>query len=192
VVHPENRYRAAVRDRVDRPVLFLDVDGTILPVGGVQRPSTLDEWYARWQNASNPHLSAIVPEHGPRLLAMPCELMWATAWMADANEIVGPLLGLPELPVVDLELPVFDDPVPSELDAAAELNWKTRALVEVAAGRPFIWVDDEITEVDRSWVTAHHPGPALLHRVNREVGLVEADLTSVEEWLRAASRIARH
>jgi hypothetical protein len=174
-----------VSDRVDRPLLFLDIDGTILPVGGVQRPSTLDEWYARWQNASNPHLAAIVAEHGPRLLAMPCELMWATAWMADANEIVGPLLGLPELPVVDSELPVFDDPVPLEHDAAAELNWKTRALVEVAAGRPFIWVDDEITDVDRAWVTAHHSGPALLHRVDREFGVVDADLTSVEEWLQA-------
>lgn len=171
-------------DLVDRPLLFLDVDGTLLPVGGVQRPSTLEEWYARWQNASNPHLATIVSEHGPRLLAMPCDLMWATAWMSDANEVIGPLLGLPELPVVDLgELPGFDDPVASEQDATAELNWKTRALVELAAGRPFIWVDDEIADVDRAWVTAHHAGPALLHRVNREFGLIEADLARVEVWL---------
>ncbi len=171
--------------RVDRPLLFLDVDGTVLPVGGVRRPSTLEEWYARWQNASNPHLATIAPEHGARLLAMPCDLMWATAWMADANELIGPLVGLPELPVVDLgELPAFDVPVPSERDAAAELNWKTRALVELAGGRPFVWLDDEIAEVDRAWVIAHHPGPALLHRVNRDVGLIAADLGRVEEWLR--------
>lgn len=175
-------------DRVRRPLLFLDVDGTVLPVGGVQRPSTLEEWYARWQNASNPQLATIAAEHGPRLLAMPCDPMWATAWMADANEVIGPLLGLPELPVVDLgELPGFDDPVASEQDAAAALNWKTRALVELARGRPFIWVDDEIADVDRAWVAAHHPGPALLHRVNREFGLIEADLATVEAWLQAAS-----
>lgn len=173
-------------DRVERPLLFLDVDGTLLPMGGASRPSTLEEWNTKWQNASNPQLAMIVREHGPRLLALPCELMWATAWMADANEVIAPLIGLPELPVVDLgELPGIDDPVWSEKDATAELNWKTRTLVELAAGRPFIWVDDEIAEVDRAWVCAHHSGPALLHRVDSECGLTETDLATVEEWLRA-------
>jgi hypothetical protein len=173
-------------DRAERPLLFLDVDGTLLPVGGVQRPSTLEEWDAKWQNASNPHLARIVPEHGPRLLAMPCDLMWATAWMADANEVIAPLLGLPELPVVDLgELPGIDDPVWSEQDKAANMNWKTRTLVQLAAGRPFIWVDDEITDVDRAWVSTHHPGQALLHRVVSDYGLTEADLAAVENWLKS-------
>ena len=40
--------------------------------------------------------------HGPRLLALGGELWWATAWMDEANDVFGPLLGLPELPVVDL------------------------------------------------------------------------------------------
>lgn len=55
-----------VTDHLDRPVLFLDVDGTLLPVGGIQRPSTLEEWNAKWQNAANPYLATIVPE--PALL----------------------------------------------------------------------------------------------------------------------------
>jgi hypothetical protein len=179
------RYGAPVADRVARPLLFLDVDGTLLPVGDVPRPSTLEEWDALWQNASNPYLARIVPAHGPRLLAMPCDLMWATAWMADANDVIAPLLGLPELPVVDLgELPGLDDPVHSEHDETADLHWKTRTLVELAAGRAFVWVDDELTEVDRAWVAAHHPGRALLHRVDSEYGLTEADLATVEQWLR--------
>lgn len=177
-----------VTDHVERPLLFLDVDGTLLPIGEVQRPSTLEEWDEKWQNASNPHLARLTPEHGPRLLALACEMMWATAWMGDANEVIAPLLGLPELPVVDMgELPGVDDPVWTEQDEAAELHWKTRALVEVAAGRPFVWIDDEITEVDRTWVCGHHPGPALLHRVASETGLTDPDLAAVEEWLRAAS-----
>lgn len=179
-----SHYRTAVTDRVGRPLLFLDVDGTLLPAGGAQRPSTLEEWNTKWQNASNSHLATLVPEHGPRLLAMPCDLMWATAWMTDANEIIAPLIGLPELPVIDFgELPGIDDPVWSEHDTAAELNWKTSTLVERAAGRPFIWVDDEITEVDRVWISAHHSGPALLHRVNSEYGLTEADLAAIEGWI---------
>jgi hypothetical protein len=91
---------------------------------------------------SNPQLAKLVPEHGPRLLALSCDLMWATAWMQDANEVIAPLLGLPELPVVDL-------PDAPERDEAGVLHWKTRALIETAAGRPFIWVDDEITDLDR-------------------------------------------
>lgn len=173
-------------------MLFLDVDGTLLPTGGVATPSTLHEWNTRWQNASNPQLAAIDRRHGPRLLAMRCELIWATAWMADANLVIGPILGLPELPVADFgELPGIDDPIVTEHDRTAVLNWKTRRLVELAEGRPFVWLDDELTDTDRAWVAAHHPGPALLHRVDSQHGLTDADLTIAETWLEAADRHPR-
>jgi hypothetical protein len=61
----------------------------------------------------------------------------------------------------------------------AELHWKTHTLVGLAAGRPFAWVDDEITDVDRYRVSAHHPGRALLHGVDPEHGLTEADLAAM-------------
>jgi hypothetical protein len=54
-------------------------------------------------------------------------------------------------------LPAVDRPSWDEVTAAAELNWKTRSLIEVAAGRTFVWIDDEITDTDRAWVVAHHP-----------------------------------
>jgi hypothetical protein len=170
----------------ERPLVFLDVDGTIIPTDGVQLPTTLEDWYATWQNASNPHLAKIDRAHGSRLLSMPCDLVWATAWMADANAVIGPILGLPELPVADFgELPGIDDPIWAEADEGAALNWKTRGLVELAAGRPFAWVDDELTVVDRAWISAHHHGQALLRRVNPDQGLADADLTAVEEWVRS-------
>jgi hypothetical protein len=53
-------------DRGARPLLFLDVDGTILPTGGVRLPATLEEWNAKWQDASNPQLARIDPGHGRR------------------------------------------------------------------------------------------------------------------------------
>ncbi|MGW3212778.1 hypothetical protein ACWDBC_11030 [Streptomyces parvus] len=64
------------------------------------------------------------------------------------------------------------------------LHWKTRTLVARAAGRPFVWVDDEITGIDRSWVAVHHPGPALLHRVEPRRGLRHSDHAVLDAWLR--------
>jgi len=171
-----SRYRSAVTDHALRPLLFLDVDGTLLPVGGEPPRPTVIDWDA-WQDASNPQLAKVDPEHGPRLLALCCEIVWATAWMQDANEVIAPILGLPQLPVAEL-------PDAPEEDDFSVLHWKTRALVAAASGRPFLWVDDEIGEVDRDWVATHHRGPALLHRVDSQHGLTHADFTTFNKWLR--------
>jgi hypothetical protein len=96
--------------------------------------------------------------------------------MAEANEVVAPRLGLPDLPVVAW---------PDEDDDPGEpgVHWKTVCLTRWAAGRPFVWLDDETTDADRRWVAAHHPAPALLHRVDRAVGLTGTDLDTVRDWL---------
>ena len=154
-----------------RPLLFLDVDGPLIPFGATHHPT--------FAPTTGPHplLPRLNPAHGPRLAALPCDLVWATTWTDDANEVVAPRLGLPPLPVVAW-------PEPSALDAWNGLHWKTRALVEWAGGRPFAWVDDEIADTDRAWVAAHHRGPALLHRVDPRRGLRDADYATLDRWLR--------
>jgi hypothetical protein len=86
-------------------LLFLDVDGPLIPFGAPQlHPGGHSSNRTAPQllpTGSNPLLARIDPQHGSRLSALPCDLVWATTWMADANEVIGPLLGLPELPVVD-------------------------------------------------------------------------------------------
>src|SRR5579859_7214416 len=104
------------------PLLFLDVDGVVLPIG-----ADLDE---------------LGVDLGRQLAALPAELVWATAWEHDANDELAPRLGLPALPVV--EWPDASDERDAQ-DAYFGLHWKTRALVEWAAGRDFAWADDEVT-----------------------------------------------
>jgi hypothetical protein len=176
LVGAKSRYRAAMTGDGERPLLFLDVDGTLLPYGGARLPSTPEGW-DDWQDMSNPQLAEIDLGHGARLLALPCVLMWATAWRESANEVIAPLLGLPRLPVADLP------DVPEEFEAGV-LNWKTEALVQAAAGRPFIWVDDGITDLDHAWVSTHHRGHALLHRVDSAIGLTVTDFAVIDDWLR--------
>ena len=80
------------------PVLFLDVDGPLIPIGTEARPTA--DAADKWDGVSNPLLARLDPAHGGRLSALGCELVWATTWMSDANEDVAPRIGLPELPVV--------------------------------------------------------------------------------------------
>jgi hypothetical protein len=152
------------------PLLFLDVDGPLIPFGGSQPYPAYGD-----VDDSHPLLVRINPALGNRLRALPCELVWATTWMADANASVAPRLGLPDLPLVDW-------PDDEEYDVP-RLHWKTRALVAWAAGRAFVWLDDELTTADETWVKANHPGPALLHRVDAACGLTDADFAVVERWL---------
>ncbi|MFJ1810176.1 MULTISPECIES: hypothetical protein [unclassified Streptomyces] len=153
-------------------LLFLDVDGTLIPFGGTD---PYPEFRAPGEPApAHPLLSRLDPALGPRLRALGCEPVWATTWLDDANTVLAPWLGLPSLAVVEW---------PQEEPPAGGVHWKTPTLVTWAAGRPFVWLDDEITRADRSWVAAHHPAPALLHRVDHRYGVGDADFAVVEEWI---------
>jgi hypothetical protein len=98
--------------------------------------------------------------------------------MDAANRWIAPVLGLPELPFVD-----FGDALLQ--DRPDGVHWKTGPLVDYANGRPFAWVDDEQGDLDQAYVTAHHPGPGLLHHVNPRIGLREDDFRTLAHFARS-------
>jgi hypothetical protein len=92
-----------------------------------------------------------------------------------ANEMIAPVIGLPaDLPVIEWPELFGTDP--------DGLYWKTRHVVAWAAGRPFVRVDDMITDLDVRHVVAHHAGAALLLPVDARRGLREPDFTELERW----------
>jgi len=164
-------------DHTERPLLFLDVDGPLLPFGSGPKHEPSGA-------GPHAHLARLDPRIGPQLAALPCALVWATTWEDDANAEIAPRLGLPPLPVVNWPQATSEQ---EHEDRWFGLCWKTRTLAAWADGRPFAWVDDEITDADRDWIHAHHHGPALLHHVASSKGLTDDDFTALDQWLRAGA-----
>ncbi|MET8225674.1 hypothetical protein [Streptomyces sp. NPDC005301] len=176
-----------------RPVLLVDVDGPLNPYAA--KPYRRPEGYEthrlltpNWEAAERRRLTEfglpdkavkplrvwLDPRHGPALTALPFDLVWATTWEDEANDFIAPVLGLPRLPFISW---------PAQRPEPADgVFWKTPAIVAWAKGRVFAWIDDEITEADRTWVLDHHDGPALLHRVDPRSGLVDEDFDVLGAW----------
>ena len=89
--------------------------------------------------------------HGPWLgeLATRFEIVWATAWGAEANRLLSPLLQLPSLPVIPFPPVPFD---PSE---------KLPAIIRYAGHRPLVWIDDMLLPEAHAWASGRR-APTLL------------------------------
>ncbi|WP_425307330.1 HAD domain-containing protein [Ammonicoccus fulvus] len=156
------------------PLLFLDVDGVLIPFGRSDIPTFGDN-----PDAAHPLLTRVDPALGPRLAALPLDLVWATTWEEDANDLIAPRLGLGRLPVVEW----------IDADPPVGVHWKTASLVEAAGSRPFAWIDDELTGRDQQWIDARHPASVLLLKSRPDVGLTFDQLEEIADWARGAESL---
>jgi hypothetical protein len=166
-----------------KPLLLLDVDGPLNPYAA--KPSRRPEGYETHRlvptghNPRKPFRVWLNPSHGPSLLALPFDLVWCTTWEHDANRLIGPNIGLPELPVLEFPPALKFRNFERDEDGT---YWKTHTVVEWAAGRPFAWVDDEIRAADHEYIANHHRGAAMAHQINPAKGLLPENFDILKVW----------
>jgi hypothetical protein len=168
-----------------KPLLLIDVDGPLNPYEALletRPPAGYSVHVVRPAGFEDGLTVLLNPEHGRALLELAdaYDLVWATTWRADANVWIGPVLGLPELPWVDW-------PAPHGLSATGPM-WKTRRVLEFADGRPFAWVDDELTRSDEEWVRARYDAATLLLPVDPATGLCRHHFEQLAAFARGLSR----
>lgn len=167
-----------------RPVLLLDIDGPLIidTLTDAHRADGFEDHSTRGvhivlRRSTGADLLTLAREAG-------LDLAWCSLWGHAANEIIAPLLDLPALPVV----PITTRSTPADdwrVSIKARDVLSATATTATTAGRPFAWLDDEITGHDDDWLHRHGAGPRLLRRVESTTGLTHADLDAVKTWAAA-------
>lgn len=160
----------------DRPLLLIDVDGVLNPFSAREVPEGYTDHKiipAGW--IDKPLTVRLNPDHGPMLLDFAertgFELAWATTWESDANTLIAPHIGLPELPVIGF-------------NHFYKSNWKFGAVQEYAKDRPLAWLDDDFlifSREHREFLRSRRV-PTHTHVVMPSVGLLRTDLDQIEQW----------
>ena len=154
---------------LDRPILFVDVDGVISLFGF---PGDADPPGRFHQVEGMVH--CIGSSAGERLtrLADRFELVWATGWEERANEYLPRPMGLdlPELPTVRFT---------ARPTVAA--HWKLDAIDRYAGDRPAAWIDDALDERCEEWARGR-AAPTLLVRTDPAIGLSDDHVRALLRW----------
>jgi hypothetical protein len=149
------------------PLLLLDVDGVLNPFAAPACPAGYREHHLF--PAEEP--VRLCQAHGLWLneLAERFEIVWATAWGAEANQLLRPLLHLPEFPVIRFPPSPF---APRE---------KVPPVAAFVGQRRAIWIDDALTPEARTWASSR-PAPTLLIDVDPAEGLTRSVIDQAVRW----------
>lgn len=157
-----------------KPLLLLDVDGVLNPTvsNSVARRRGMSRVRMRCAPDGWDHTFHVDPALGPplRTMAQWFDLTWATTWQDSANDPwFRSVLHLHELPVV-----TFED--------LAQTKSKVPGVLRYAAGQPFVWLDDDLSEAEVAWLAAEHDAPHLVIEVEEHQGLTVEHLDRARVW----------
>lgn len=165
-----------------RPWLLVDVDGVLnrMVSNSVGKRRGLRRVRVNSPDSGWTYTMHIDPADGPALLALTdvFDLAWCTTWQHEANGRIGAAAGLPRLPVVTFDLEGSD-------------GWsKVPGILRFVAGRPFVWLDDDVTPFEQMTLAEEH-GDHRIIRTDPEQGLTPAHLEHAREWAEARALWAR-
>lgn len=178
---------------MERPALLIDIDGPLNPWAAKRhrrpegystyRLNPVDAQGEKWSRSHRGKLLRVWlnKAHGPELLKLgeKFDLVWASTWGTEANQMIGPEIGLPELEYVNFWA---EDEHPEHPERVDGVYWKTPLIAAWAAGRPFAWVDDEVRKEDRDYLASHTSAPVFPHHVDPRLGLLESDFRALSAW----------
>ena len=152
------------------PLLLLDVDGVLNPFAAPACPPG----YTEHEFFPGEEPVRLCRAHGLWLqeLATRFQIVWATAWGADANRLLAPLLQIPDLPVIRFP------PVPFHP------RDKLPPVIRYAGQHPLVWIDDAFPPEAHAWA-AKRRIPVLLIGIDPAEGLTRP---VIEQSLRWADR----
>ncbi|KOT38865.1 hypothetical protein ADK41_15390 [Streptomyces caelestis] len=168
------------------PYLLLDVDGVLVPFpdAGGDSPAThtRHDVVPVGRSADDPVTVWLNPAHGPLLMQVIrtglVTPVWCTSWRQDATTLIGPLLGLPPMPYIDLPRPQITNSHPDGY------LWKRDHADTWLGDAPAIWIDDDFAGLDHEWAaerTACGRATALV-QPDPHVGLLAEHLVEVLAW----------
>lgn len=157
------RYGTA-RPGSQRLLLLLDVDGVIVLLGAGNGEPVFEATVAGF-----PVTIAVGAQDRLSRLASTYQIVWASSWMRDGAEALGPLIGLAD----DLPFLRFDP------DADRNLGtYKLAVVRRFVRDRAFAWIDDELGDDVIVWAE-NREQPTLLVHPDPRIGLVDEHVAAL-------------
>ncbi|MGY4952198.1 hypothetical protein [Streptomyces sp. NEAU-L66] len=171
------------------PFFLLDIDGVLIPFptkdGDTLPTHVRHDVVPTGRNPEDPVTIWLDPTHGPLLMDVARSGLvtpaWCTSWRQDAAGMIGPLLGIPAFPYVDLPRPRITTSHPHGY------LWKRDHVAVWTKESPIAWIDDDFTHLDHEWAARRTAAglPTLLIQPDPFIGLLPAHVARMLEWASA-------